>query len=179
LPFVGPAIILALLFMHLRPIDLDLKTKLRRLDWGGMFLFTVGATCVSLPVSWADTLYPWYSWRTLLPLVVGVVAFIAFGFYEAYPVEPMLPYRLFKNRTAVVSIIGGTIHGLLLFSLLLYLPLFFQVSLKILSKAWPRSDVPAPSGFLYQLRLTTKPTHDRLSICKRLWNQLSLFFQHA
>ncbi|KAI0835064.1 major facilitator superfamily domain-containing protein [Hypoxylon sp. FL0890] len=126
LPFVGPAIPLALLFMRLRPIDLDLKTKLRRLDWGGMFLFTVGATCISLPVSWADTLYPWSSWRTLLPLVVGTIAFVVFGLYEAHPVQPMLPYRLFKSRTAVVSIIGGTIHGLLLFSLLLYLPLFFQ-----------------------------------------------------
>ncbi|KAI1088168.1 MFS general substrate transporter [Rostrohypoxylon terebratum] len=126
LPFVGPAIPLALLFMHLKPIDLDLKTKFRRLDWGGMFLFTVGSTCVALPISWADTLYPWGSWRTLLPLVIGIVAFIAFGFYEARPVQPMLPYRLFKNRTAVVSLIGGAIHGLLLFSLLLYLPLFFQ-----------------------------------------------------
>ncbi|KAI1382725.1 MFS general substrate transporter [Hypoxylon trugodes] len=126
LPFVGLAIPLALVFMHLRPISLDLKTKLRRLDWGGMFLFTVGATCVSLPVSWADTLYPWSSWRTILPLILGIVAFIAFGFYEARPIQPMLPYRLFKNRTAIVSIIGGSIHGLLLFSLLLYLPLFFQ-----------------------------------------------------
>ncbi|KAI1206361.1 MFS general substrate transporter [Annulohypoxylon truncatum] len=126
LPFVGPAIPLALMFMHLRPIDLDLKTKFRRLDWRGMFMFTVGAICVSLPVSWADTLYPWSSWKTILPLVVGIIAFITFGFYEARPAQPMLPYRLFKNRTAVVSIIGGSIHGLLLFSLLLYLPLFFQ-----------------------------------------------------
>ncbi|KAI6091737.1 MFS general substrate transporter [Hypoxylon rubiginosum] len=126
LPFIGPAIPLAIIFMRLRPIDLDLKTKLRRLDWGGMFLFTVGATCVSLPISWADALYPWSSWRTFLPLIIGVIAFVAFGFYEARPVQPMLPYRLFKNRTAVVSIIGGAIHGLLLFSILLYYPLFFQ-----------------------------------------------------
>ncbi|XXH00077.1 hypothetical protein Hte_006419 [Hypoxylon texense] len=109
LPFVGLAILLALLFMRLRLIDLDLKTKLRRLDWGGMFLFTVGATC-----------------RTLLPPVVEIVAFVAFGLYEARPIQPMLPYRLFQSRTAVVSIIGGTIHGLLLFSYLPYLPLFFQ-----------------------------------------------------
>lgn len=40
----------------------------------------------------------------------------------------MLPYRLLDSRTPVVSIIGGSIHGLLLFALLLYLPLFFQVS---------------------------------------------------
>ncbi|KAI0101310.1 MFS general substrate transporter [Nemania sp. FL0031] len=126
LPFVGPALPLAFLFMHLRPIDQDLLTKLRRLDWGGMFLFTVGAAGVVLPISWADTLYPWSSWRTLVPLILGVVAFAAFGFYEACPLQPMLPYSLFRNRTAIVSIIGGAIHGLLLFSLLLYLPLFFQ-----------------------------------------------------
>lgn len=129
---------MALLFMHLRPIDLDLMTKLRRLDWIGMFLFTVGATCVALPVSWADTLYSWSSWRTFLPLLVGIAAFIAFGFYEARPAQPMLPYRLFKSRTAVVSIIGGSIHGLLLFSLLLYLPLFFQVCLKTIPRGSTR-----------------------------------------
>ncbi|KAI5921034.1 hypothetical protein F4810DRAFT_679838 [Camillea tinctor] len=83
LPFVGPSIPLALLFMNLRPIDMDLKTKLRRLDWGGMFLFTVGATCISLPVSWADTLYSWSSWQTLFPLIIGIAAFITFGIYEA------------------------------------------------------------------------------------------------
>jgi hypothetical protein len=120
--------------MNLRSTGLDFKTQLRRLDWGGMFLFTVGATCICLPVSWADTLYLWSSWRTILPLVIGVFALIAFGCYEARPIEPMLPYRLFQNRTAVVSIIGGAIHGLLLFSILLYFPLFFQVSSTIISK---------------------------------------------
>ncbi|CAG8953640.1 hypothetical protein HYFRA_00010099, partial [Hymenoscyphus fraxineus] len=133
LPFVGPAIPLAVLFMRLQPLEQDLKTKLRRVDWGGMFLFTIGTTCIALPVSWADALYPWSSWRTYVPLIVGIISFIIFGFYEAHPVQPMLPYRLFKSRTAVVSIIGGGIHGLLLFSILLYLPLFFQVRLESLS----------------------------------------------
>ncbi|KAK6827662.1 MFS general substrate transporter [Apiospora arundinis] len=127
LPFVGPALPLAVLFMNLQPIDQDLKTKLRRLDWVGMLLFAVGAACVSLPISWADTLFPWSSWRTIVPLALGIVAFVAFGFYEARPYQPMLPYSLFQNRTAVVSIIGGSIHGLILFSFLLYLPLFFQL----------------------------------------------------
>ncbi|KAK8867747.1 MFS general substrate transporter [Apiospora arundinis] len=126
LPFVGPALPLAVLFMNLQPIDQDLKTKLRRLDWVGMLLFAVGAACVSLPISWADTLFPWSSWRTIVPLALGIFAFVAFGFYEALPYQPMLPYSLFQNRTAVVSIIGGSIHGLILFSFLLYLPLFFQ-----------------------------------------------------
>lgn len=147
MPFVGPALPLAVLFMHLRPIDQDLKTKLRRLDWVGMFLFAVGAACVSLPISWADTLFPWSSWRTLVPLILGIVAFVAFGFYEAHPYQPMLPYSLFRNRTAIVSIIGGSIHGLILFSFLLYLPLFFQVSLTMVTKGLACSDVSAPPVF--------------------------------
>lgn len=162
--------------MRLRPVDQDIKTKLRRLDWGGMFLFTLGATCISLPISWADALYPWSSWRSILTLVIGVIAFIAFGIYEARPIQPMLPYRLFQNRTAVVSLIGGTIHGLLMFAFLLYLPLFFQVSLRIIAlllRYRRTMETPVSSNCSGTL------TRDRPSICKRPWNQLSLFFQHV
>ena len=38
----------------------------------------------------------------------------------------MFPYRIFTNITANAVIIAGFIHGLLMYSVLQYLPLFFQ-----------------------------------------------------
>ncbi|KAL1966892.1 hypothetical protein VTN77DRAFT_3857 [Rasamsonia byssochlamydoides] len=71
-------------------------------------------------------MYPWSSWRTIVPLVIGVVVLVAFSIYEARPAEPVFPYRIFRSQTAQVTLIGGFIHGMVLYTLLLYVPLFFQ-----------------------------------------------------
>ena len=71
-------------------------------------------------------MYPWTSWRTLLPFLLGFVILVAFAIYEKRPMEPLFPYRIFHNATAVVTIIGATIHGVLMYSVMLFAPLFFQ-----------------------------------------------------
>lgn len=38
----------------------------------------------------------------------------------------MIPYRLVNNRTAAMALIAGTLHGAVLYAVLLYFPLFFQ-----------------------------------------------------
>jgi hypothetical protein len=71
-------------------------------------------------------LYPWSSWRTLLPLAIGFVVLIIFGLYEKRPAEAVIPYRFLTSRTSVATLVGGLMHGMVLYPLLLYLPLFFQ-----------------------------------------------------
>ncbi|KAI6083380.1 major facilitator superfamily domain-containing protein [Hypoxylon rubiginosum] len=126
LPIIGLAFILALFFLNLKPIPMRFVDKIRRLDWIGILLFSAASTAFSLPLSWAGALYPWSSWRTLLPLVIGFVLFIPFGFYEHRAREAMMPPRIFSNRTATISLITGFIHGLILYTVLLYLPLYLQ-----------------------------------------------------
>jgi MFS family permease len=58
---VGITGVLAFFFLHLRPIDAESKTKLLRLDWIGFLLFTIAATAVVLPLSWAGALFAWSS----------------------------------------------------------------------------------------------------------------------
>ncbi|RYP77604.1 hypothetical protein DL769_003377 [Monosporascus sp. CRB-8-3] len=126
LPIVGLAFLLCYFFLNLRPIPIGLGTKIRRLDWIGILLFATGSTASSLPLSWAGALYAWSSWRTIVPLVIGFVFLVIFGFYERKPVEAIMPYRIFSNTTATFSLITGFIHGLILYTLLQYLPLYFQ-----------------------------------------------------
>jgi MFS family permease len=126
LPFVASAAVLSILFLRLQSIDMDFKTKVRRLDWIGFLLFTIGTTAVALPLSWAGSLYPWGSWRTLVPLLIGCFVLAAFAFLEKKAIEPMIPYRIFDNRTAIVSTILGLFHGLVLYPVVMYLPLFYQ-----------------------------------------------------
>lgn len=126
LPIIVVGVVLTFFFLHLRPIDSAFRSKLRRLDWIGMLLFTIGGTTFALPLSWAGSVYPWSSWRTILPLMIGAIVLTIFGVYESKPAAPILPYRIFRNTTAVVTLIGAAAHGAVLYSILLYLPLFFQ-----------------------------------------------------
>lgn len=126
LPIIVVGVVLTFFFLHLRPIDSSFRSKLRRLDWVGMLLFTIGSTTFSLPLSWAGAMNNWSSWRTILPLIVGAIVLVIFGVYESKPVEPVFPYRIFRNRTAVVTLVGAAAHGAFLYSMLLYAPLFFQ-----------------------------------------------------
>ncbi|KAK2743552.1 hypothetical protein FQN57_004850 [Myotisia sp. PD_48] len=128
LPILGAATPLVIFCLRLRKVNLEtsLVDKLKRLDWIGMVLFVIGITIFVLPLSWAGALYSWTSWRTLLPLLLGVAMLAVFAVYEANPQEPIVPHRLFSSKTANMTLLGGFMHGMILFSILLYLPLFYQ-----------------------------------------------------
>lgn len=126
LPLVALAAALSTLFLRLKPIEQSFKTRLSQIDWIGIVLFSVGCILFSLPLSWAGVMYAWSSWRTLLPLLIGMAVFVLFGIYEGRVEQAVFPYRIFKSRTAQVTLIGGFIHGMVLYTLLLYLPLYFQ-----------------------------------------------------
>ncbi|KAI2721014.1 hypothetical protein CBS147332_4254 [Penicillium roqueforti] len=124
--FIGIALFLAIFFMRLRPIDQSLRSQLGRIDWLGMLLFTAGCVLFALPLSWAGNMYTWGSFRTIVPLIIGVLILVGFAFYEGYQTDAVFRYRIFRSRTAQMSLLGSFIHGFVLYTLLQYLPLFFQ-----------------------------------------------------
>jgi MFS family permease len=126
LPLMGATFLLTTFFLHLKKLELDTKARLKRMDWLGLIVYGSGATSVALPLSWAGSLFPWSSWQTLLPLLIGVALLMVLAWYEKKPLEPVFPYRIFKNRTTTVAIISGIIQGLLMYTVQAYLPLFFQ-----------------------------------------------------
>ncbi|EED12296.1 MFS transporter, putative [Talaromyces stipitatus ATCC 10500] len=128
LPFLGVGMPLLFFFLKLRPVPLDttLVRNLSRVDWIGMALVVIGITAFVVPLSWAGSLYPWAAWQTLLPMLLGAAVIVIFVFYEAKPTAPIIPHRLFHSKTGNVTLLGGFIHGILLISLLQYLPLLYQ-----------------------------------------------------
>ncbi|EEA22325.1 hypothetical protein TMatcc_008236 [Talaromyces marneffei ATCC 18224] len=126
LPIIAVSAPLAVLFLHLKPIEKSIWSRLASLDWIGLALFAIGITIFALPLSWGGALYPWSSWRTIVPLVIGIAILAVFAVYEARPAQPVFPYRIFRSRTAVVTLLGSFIHGMVLYTLLFYMPLFFE-----------------------------------------------------
>lgn len=126
LPLLGVAFPLLAFFLRLRSLGSSFDAKLERLDWNGMLLLTIGCTVFVLPLSWADALYPWDSYQTLVPLLLGVAVIALFVFYETKPEAPVIPLRIFRSRTAAVTLCGAFIHGMTLYTLLQYIPLSYQ-----------------------------------------------------
>lgn len=126
LPLLGVAFPLVLFFLRTRQIDTPFIASVKRLDWGGMFLSLAGITVFVVPLSWAGALYSWESWQTILPLFIGVALLVGLGFYEAIPENPVIPHRLFYSHTAKSTLLGNFMHGAILFTVLQYLPLFYQ-----------------------------------------------------
>ncbi|KAH8677799.1 major facilitator superfamily domain-containing protein [Xylariales sp. PMI_506] len=126
LPLLGVAYPLMLFCLRLRPLQTSFKSKMKQLDFIGMALFATGSAVFALSLSWAGALYPWNSWKTILPLVIGFLALVGFAIYERLPAVPLMPYRLVSSRTAATTLCGAFIHGMVLYSILFYLPIFFQ-----------------------------------------------------
>lgn len=105
---------------------------LARLDWAGNALFVTACSLTVIGISWAGSEYAWSSPQVVAPLVLGLVGLVGFFWLEASPLagsDPMMPLRLFGNRTSIVVMIMSFIHGILTAATGYYLPLYFQAVL--------------------------------------------------
>jgi len=74
-------------------------------------------------------MYNWSSWRTLVPLLLGVLGLIIFVTYSVYySSEPLIRRSLFNTPTAISAYFGTLIQGMIVWSLLYYMPLYFEVA---------------------------------------------------
>ncbi len=105
----------------------SLADKLRRVDWIGSVLFIGSTTSFLIPITWGGVSYAWDSWRVLVPLIIGIVGLLVFVVFEEYVAkEPLIRLDVFKNRTAAASYFETTLHGMILWSVLYYMPLYYE-----------------------------------------------------
>lgn len=74
-------------------------------------------------------MYNWSSWRTLVPLILGITGLTGFVIYSVYmSPHPLVSRGLFNSPTAIVAYMGTLIQGLIVWALLYYMPLYFEVA---------------------------------------------------
>ncbi|KAL4884842.1 major facilitator superfamily domain-containing protein [Aspergillus karnatakaensis] len=126
-PFIGISLVTIILFLKLNIIPTSLAEKLKRIDYIGTIIFVGSLSSFLIPLTWGGILYSWSSWRTLVPLIIGAVGIIVFTVYEArYATDPIIPPKIFQNRTASVSFAGSFLQGLVLWCMLYYQPLYYE-----------------------------------------------------
>lgn len=127
LPFIGVGLVLVTFFLKLNYQTSSLMSKFLRVDWVGMFLFLASTTGFLIPITWGGVQYAWDSWRTLVPLIVSGAGLILFVIHQEYIApEPLIRTSVFKTQTAALVYLGTVIHGIILWAILFYLPLYYE-----------------------------------------------------
>ncbi|KAL9030493.1 MAG: hypothetical protein Q9196_001395 [Gyalolechia fulgens] len=129
-------------FLKIQRLEGAISLKIRRFDWVGSTIFVASAVSFLIPITWGGVMYPWESWHTLVPIFTGAAGLVASGFYEyrlsakacdsegnslpGNQIQPIFRFSVFSNWTLRLLYLQTLIHGMILWSLLYYLPLYYQ-----------------------------------------------------
>ncbi|KAG9245097.1 MFS multidrug transporter-like protein [Calycina marina] len=150
IPFCAVAFIGIPICLRLNQKGGSIWTKLRAFDWYGSIIFIGATTSFLIPLTWGGIMYAWSAWRTLTPLLVGVGGLIGFILYSVYfSTEPLIRRSLFNSSTAIQAYLGTMVHGMIVWSLLFYMPIYFEGA---------KEFTPTMSGIaIFPFTLTTAP----------------------
>lgn len=127
LPFLGLGAVLITFFLKLNVKHDSFLSKLRQVDWTGMTLFIISTTGFLIPVTWGGVQYPWDSWHTLVPLIVCGIGMAVFVLHQEFLAKkPLIRTSVFKNASAAIVFSATIAHGIILWALLYYMPLYSQ-----------------------------------------------------
>ncbi|KAF3481221.1 uncharacterized protein GIQ15_03980 [Arthroderma uncinatum] len=132
LPIIAIAMAGIIPFLRLSSYPRTLAERLALFDYPGSALFIASLTSFLIPVTWGGVQYPWSSWHTLVSLILGAAGLGVFGIYEflsrswAGKMPVFIPPNVFRNRSVGILYVGSVFHGLVLYSIVYYMPEYFQ-----------------------------------------------------
>ncbi|PIA14073.1 MFS general substrate transporter [Coemansia reversa NRRL 1564] len=125
--FVIVAIVLLLRLPRQRQGD-SMWTKLRRIDYLGIFLLVSGMVAFLMGLTLPGTGHRWVSPEVVACLVVGVIVLAAFFVVEwRFAYDPVVPLRLFRVRNVAAMMAASFFMGACLFTPIYYIPMFYNV----------------------------------------------------
>jgi MFS family permease len=131
LPIAGVTMIIMAIFLRLRHRkEPSWKRALLRIDWIGNALFVTSLCSLLIGLIFGGTVFPWSSWRVVLPIVLGAIGWISFHVYEWKPpkfcAEPSIPSHIFGNRTSNAAFYIDFVSAMLLQWVCFFWPIYFQ-----------------------------------------------------
>ncbi|KAF9967074.1 hypothetical protein BGZ70_000241 [Mortierella alpina] len=114
--------------LHLPHSKGSFKEKMRRVDMLGSLALVIGLVLILLPLNWGGSTYEWSSPIIIALFCVGFAVILIFCAIEwKQAAEPIIPFRLFQNRTNTAVFLTSFFIGMGFFGIMYFMPLFFQI----------------------------------------------------
>jgi EmrB/QacA subfamily drug resistance transporter len=142
-PFAAVALVLLQKTLHLPVIKREVH-----IDYLGAAFLTAGVSALLIWVTLAGGTFPWMSLKSALFVGGGVLAIGAFLVTEVRAKEPIVPLRLFRDRTTTLAIIASVAVGVAMFGASVFLGQYLQISRGYSPTAAGLLTIPMVAGLL-------------------------------
>lgn len=130
IPIGALALLMLIPTMNLPVPNMTLKTKLAKMDIVGNLVLLGSVVSILIAVTEGGVTHPWSSMQIWVPMAAGMGGFILFLLIEFLPnplsTQPVLPLKLFSNRTACSAFLMTFLHGIATYGAIYALPVYFQ-----------------------------------------------------
>lgn len=126
--FVGIPFALIALIVLQKTLNLPVAKRKVKVDWTGAFFITAAASLLLVWVTFADDKYEWLSWQTYTMVGGTFVLALLFVFTETRASEPIIPLRLFRNRTVSLASLASLFVGVGMYSGTVFFSQYFQLA---------------------------------------------------
>ncbi|MGW0028529.1 MDR family MFS transporter [Streptomyces sp. NPDC003314] len=137
--YVGvPFAIIALLVLQ-KTLKLPVVKREVKVDWAGALFISAAVSLLLIWVTFAGDKYDWMSWQTVVMVLGSVLLGAVFVLVESKASEPIIPLRLFRNRTITLASLASLFVGVAMFAGTVFFSQYFQLA---------RNESPTMSGVL-------------------------------
>ncbi|UZI30009.1 MFS transporter [Streptomyces sp. VB1] len=99
-----------------------------KVDWTGAFFISAAVSLLLVWVTFAGDKYDWLSWQSGVMVAGSVLLGLLFVLVESRAAEPIIPLRLFRNRTITLASIASLFVGIAMFAGTVFFSQYFQLA---------------------------------------------------
>ncbi|WP_198351774.1 MFS transporter [Streptomyces typhae] len=130
--YVGvPFAVIALIVLQ-KTLKLPVVKREVKVDWGGAFFITAAVSLLLVWVTFAGSgsgkKYDWLSTQSYLMVGGSIVLGLLFLLVESKAREPIIPLRLFRNRTIALASVASLFVGVAMFAGTVFFSQYFQLA---------------------------------------------------
>ena len=123
IPFAAAAFVVLQKTLHLPTVEREVS-----IDYVGALLITSGVSILLIWVSLAGSRFGWASVTSAWMVTSGVLLLAAFVYVEGKVKEPIIPLRLFQDRTISLATFASVMVGVAMFGSTVFLAQYFQIA---------------------------------------------------
>ncbi|MFF1344782.1 MFS transporter [Streptomyces sp. NPDC058322] len=126
--YVGvPFAVIALIVLQ-KTLKLPVVKREVKVDWWGAFFISAAVSLLLVWVTFAGDKYDWLSWQTAAMVIGSLVLAGIFIAVESKASEPIIPLRLFRNRTITLASLASLFVGIAMFAGTVFFSQYFQLA---------------------------------------------------